>query len=158
MAFLYRIAGVDGQVGRALKKVIPSVVKREELFITSKLWNNSHQPDQVVKELDETLSLLGLDYLDLYRALYRGCIQFERFIYLTYLVVHWPVAYVPNKAREPSVNGWVELDMDTPVVETWKEVIKLPATGKVCSLICENKTFLKMNYFIFDAGQSSRCI
>lgn len=56
------------EVGAALKKVIPSVVKREELFITSKLWNSSHQPAQVEKELDDTLSKLGLDYLDLYRS------------------------------------------------------------------------------------------
>lgn len=56
------------QVGRALKKVIPSVVKREELFITSKLWNSSHKPENVEKELDETLKLLGLEYLDLYRT------------------------------------------------------------------------------------------
>lgn len=49
-----------------MKKVIPSVVKREELFITSKLWNSGHQPAEVEKELDETLSQLGLDYLDLY--------------------------------------------------------------------------------------------
>ena len=55
------------QVGRALKKVVPSVVKREELFITSKLWNTSHQPALVEKELDDTLKLLGLEYLDLYR-------------------------------------------------------------------------------------------
>ena len=54
------------EVGAALKKVIPSVVKREELFITSKLWNSSHQPQEVEKELDETLSQLGLEYLDLY--------------------------------------------------------------------------------------------
>lgn len=54
------------EVGRALKKVIPSVVKREELFITSKLWNHSHRPDRVEKELDETLKQLGIDYLDLY--------------------------------------------------------------------------------------------
>ena len=55
------------EVGAALKKVIPSVVKREELFLTSKLWNSSHQPDQVEKELDETLKQLGTDYVDLYR-------------------------------------------------------------------------------------------
>lgn len=54
------------EVGRALKKVIPSVVKREDLFITSKLWNNAHQPDQVEPALDETLKQLGLEYLDLY--------------------------------------------------------------------------------------------
>ena len=57
------------EVGAALKKVIPSVVKREELFITSKLWNSAHQAAEVEKELGETLELLGLDYLDLYCAL-----------------------------------------------------------------------------------------
>lgn len=55
------------EVGAALKKVIPYVVKREELFITSKLWNSGHQPNEVEKQLDETLAQLGIDYLDLYR-------------------------------------------------------------------------------------------
>jgi L-glyceraldehyde reductase len=55
------------EVGAALKKVIPGVVKREELWITSKLWNSAHQPREAEKELDETLNQLGLDYLDLYR-------------------------------------------------------------------------------------------
>lgn len=43
-------------------------MKREELFITSKLWNTSHRPEEVEKELDETLKQLQLEYLDLYRA------------------------------------------------------------------------------------------
>lgn len=54
------------EVGRALKKVIPSVVKRQDVWITSKLWNSAHTPAEAEKELDETLSQLGLDYLDLY--------------------------------------------------------------------------------------------
>lgn len=56
------------EVGAALKKVIPSVVKREELFITSKLWNSGHENREVAEaELDETLKQLGIEYLDLYR-------------------------------------------------------------------------------------------
>lgn len=55
------------EVGAALKKVIPSVVKREELFITSKLWNSGHQTREIAEaELDETLKQIGTDYLDLY--------------------------------------------------------------------------------------------
>ncbi len=62
------------EIGEALKKVIPSVVKREELFITSKLWNTSHKPENVEAAYNETLKELGLDYLDLY-------------------LIHWPVAF-----------------------------------------------------------------
>lgn len=58
------------QVGEVLKRIVPSVVKREELFITSKLWNHNHHAADVEKELDETLAQLGTDYVDLYRASY----------------------------------------------------------------------------------------
>ena len=70
LAMIYRN---QDEVGRALKKVIPSVVTREQLFITSKLWNSSHQQGPAEAELDETLKQLGLTYLDLYRARSQGC-------------------------------------------------------------------------------------
>jgi L-glyceraldehyde reductase len=56
------------QVGNAFRKVIPTVVKREDLFVTSKLWNGAHRPENVERELDETLKQLGTDYLDMYCA------------------------------------------------------------------------------------------
>ncbi|KAJ6631378.1 NADP-dependent oxidoreductase domain-containing protein, partial [Mycena sp. CBHHK59/15] len=70
------------EVGAALKKVIPSVVKREELFITSKCWNSAHQPAEVEKELDETLKQLGR------------------------LLVHWPVAFVALDLETSLVDTW----------------------------------------------------
>ncbi|EIN06436.1 Aldo/keto reductase [Punctularia strigosozonata HHB-11173 SS5] len=111
------------EVGRALKKVIPSVVKREELFITSKLWNSSHQPGEAEKELDFTLGQLGLDYLDLY-------------------LIHWPVAFKPGQGLFPpsEKEGWVALDLEPSLVDTWKAMIALQKTGKVKHIGVSNFT------------------
>ena len=55
--------GNEASVGRAIKD---SGIPREELFVTSKLWNDSHSFEAAKIALDKSLQLLGLDYLDLY--------------------------------------------------------------------------------------------
>ncbi|KZS87108.1 Aldo/keto reductase [Sistotremastrum niveocremeum HHB9708] len=110
------------EVGRALKKVIPSVVKREDLWITSKLWNSAHQPEYAAEELDLTLSQIGTDYLDLY-------------------LIHWPVAFQPGKGLFPkSEDGAILLDLETSLVTTWKALINLQKTGKVKHIGVSNFT------------------
>ncbi|KAJ6488266.1 NADP-dependent oxidoreductase domain-containing protein [Mycena vitilis] len=110
------------EIRKALNEVIPSVVQRDQLFITSKCWNSSHKPEEVQNELTQTLSELGLDYLDLY-------------------LIHWPVAFAPRidpkkEAKpgyhqlqlyppQPGNDDEVELDLETSLVDTWEAMTKL---------------------------------
>ncbi|KAI0090799.1 NADP-dependent oxidoreductase domain-containing protein [Irpex rosettiformis] len=129
------------EVGAALKKVIPSVVKREELFITSKLWNNSHDPAAVEKDLDLTLSQLGTDYLDLY-------------------LIHWPVCFPPgplNTFDNPENPTEVLVTEDFTLVETWQAMIKLKETGKVKAIGVSNFTIEYIEGIVKATGVVPTC-
>ena len=75
-------------------------INREELWITSKLWNNAHLPERVEPALKQTLLDLRLDYLDLY-------------------LIHWPVAFHPEVNFPTSGSDLVGLDK-VPIEETWQ--------------------------------------
>ncbi|HEX7584640.1 MAG TPA: aldo/keto reductase, partial [Prolixibacteraceae bacterium] len=71
-AYIY---GNEAEIGLALHDAMKAgLVKREELFITSKLWNSDHAPERVETAIRKSLKDLQLDYLDLY-------------------LIHWPVAF-----------------------------------------------------------------
>lgn len=63
--------GTEAEVGQAIRG---SGIPREEIFLTTKLWNTDHHPDDVEASLDASLADLGLEYVDLY-------------------LMHWPVAF-----------------------------------------------------------------
>ena len=65
----------EKEVGQAIKEAMKDFnISRNELFITSKLWNTHHDPEDVEPAFRKSLKDLGLDYLDLY-------------------LIHWPVAF-----------------------------------------------------------------
>lgn len=70
-------------MGQAIKK---SGVPRKEIFVTTKLWNNKHHPDDVAGALQMSLDDLGMDYVDLY-------------------LMHWPVAWKRGEDLFPKQDG-----------------------------------------------------
>ena len=59
--------GNEKEVGEGIKRAIEAgLCTREDLWVTSKLWNTYHHPDHVVMAMDQSLHDLGLDYVDLY--------------------------------------------------------------------------------------------
>lgn len=94
------IYGNEAEIGEALQAVFSSgAVSREELWITSKLWNNAHGKGQVTEALRTTLDDLQLDYLDLY-------------------LIHWPVAFRPGVVFAARPEQFLTLE-EVSLSETW---------------------------------------
>ena len=109
------IYGNQAEVGQAIQDAIKEDnIKREELFITSKLWNDAHRIEDVRPAFEMTKNELKLDYLDLY-------------------LIHWPVAQKKGTQMPQNDDDWLSLD-EVPLWETYSEMEKLYEEG-LCKAI-----------------------
>lgn len=121
-AWVYRN---ENEIGDAIAEAIDAgILKREELFVTSKLWNSFHRDGQVRKGLEESLASLKLDYLDLF-------------------LIHWPVAFKEGVFYPRSIDDYESLD-DVPLIETWHAMENLISTGLVKSIGVSNFSVSKI--------------
>ena len=88
-------------------------INRDDLWVTSKLWNNCHQPEHVQPALEQTLNDLGLEYLDLY-------------------LIHWPIAHRHECVRPQNGSEFLSLE-EVPLAETWTAMEACHAKG-----LCKN--------------------
>jgi hypothetical protein len=98
----------EAEVGVALKELFAEgTVRREDLFVTTKLWNNNHRPERVKPALQASLGKLGLDAVDLY-------------------LVHTPFAFQPGDDQDPrDPHGAVVYDDGVTLKETWASLDRL---------------------------------
>jgi alcohol dehydrogenase (NADP+) len=100
-------------VGEAMKEAFEAgTVSREELFVTTKLWNNNHRPDRLKRAFEASLRRLQLDYLDCY-------------------LIHTPFAFQPGDEQYPmNEQGEPIYDTGVTLVETWRAMERLVNEGK----------------------------
>jgi alcohol dehydrogenase (NADP+) len=105
--------GNEREVGMALQVgLTASKIAREDIFVTTKLWNSNHRPESVEPAFEASLERLRLAYLDLY-------------------LIHTPFAFQPGDNQDPrDQNGNVIYDQGVTLLDTWKALETLVDHGK----------------------------
>ncbi|MGF6781339.1 aldo/keto reductase [Paraburkholderia sp. GAS334] len=103
----------EREVGEALQAGLAvEGIAREEIFVTTKLWNSNHRPERVEPAFEASLGRLGLDYLDLY-------------------LIHTPFAFQPGDEQDPrDENGDVLYDKGVTLLDTWRAMEDLVDHGR----------------------------
>ena len=127
------VYGNERQIGAALAELFAQGIRREDLWITSKLWNDKHGEEDVILSCRQSLADLGLRYLDMY-------------------LVHWPF---PNfhppgcsvEARNPESKPYIHANF----MKTWRQMERLVDLGLVRHIGTSNMTIPKLRLLLGDA-------
>lgn len=104
------VYGNEEVIGEALSEVFAEGnILREDVFVTSKLWNDAHQEGYVIPAIEDTLKKLKLDYLDLY-------------------LIHWPVAFKPGVGFPEKSSDYLTPE-EAPISTTWTQMEEAKRTG-----------------------------
>src|SRR3954466_359313 len=105
--------GNEGEVGEALKaRLAAGAIAREDIFVTTKLWNSNHRPERVEPAFEASLDGLALNYLDLY-------------------LIHTPFAFQPGDDQDPRDQGGnVIYDRGVTLLDTWRALESLVDRGR----------------------------
>ncbi len=125
-AYIY---GNEKEIGEAFAYAFENgIVKREELFVTSKLWNSYHHPESVEPAIRKTLTALQLDYLDLY-------------------LIHWPLVFAKGHNQARSAEDLLSTN-EVPLADTWKAMEELKANGLTRHIGVSNFSIPKLEQLI----------
>jgi alcohol dehydrogenase (NADP+) len=109
------------EVGQALAMAVEmGLCTREDLFVTSKLWNDRHESHEVLPALEASLERLKIDYLDLY-------------------LIHWPIAFKSGVVLPDSVSDYLPLS-EAPLLDTWLAMHEAKKTGLTRAIGVSNFT------------------
>jgi len=128
------VYGNEREIGEAFTQILGQLgIRREELWVTSKLWNDRHAQDAVIPSCRQSLSDLQLNYLDLY-------------------LVHWPFPnYHPPhcdvSSRSPNAQPYVHENF----MKTWRRIEELVDLGMVRHIGTSNMTIPKLELVLRDA-------
>ncbi|WP_265270898.1 aldo/keto reductase [Nostoc sp. KVJ3] len=107
----------EAVVGEAMQEVFKAAgIQREDVFVTTKLWNNNHRPERVQPVFEASLRRLQIDYIDCY-------------------LIHTPFAFQPGDEQEPRDDrGQIIYDPGVTLVETWHAMERLVDGGRCKSI------------------------
>ncbi len=125
----------EKEVGEAMQEVFKAgKIRREEVFVITKLWNTNHRPERVKPAFEASLKKLQVDYIDLY-------------------LIHTPFAFRPGDEQDPrDARGEVIYDKAVTLLDTWRALESLVDEGK-CKAIGLSDVSLEQTKEIFEAAR-----